>query len=364
MTSQPPSKRGSSPERNESDPTLQNVGNGAGFSPALRNVAFLLCLAVFPLLLVGAGVTTKGAGMAYPDWPTSDGHLVNPPSWTEQEHTLWEHGHRLIGWFVGMLAIATVVLAHRSRPIVASDRGDSLPLKLAWASLLMIILQGVLGGLRVLGVSTELAMVHGILGQTCFAVVFWLAVVSSRRWSRLGRPVPSKSAAATRTFSIILVGIVFVQLVLGGWLRHFKADLALGGHLIWLIVVCFSIGWMTLWVMGRHHHRRFLVQMTQFLAILLTIQLFFGSITFMIRTMNMDISDPWYWLVPSVHLGLGALILAGSVSVAGVACRVLALPVGGQNRESGVADEHEAIADTADGISRVMEGGAVERPAT
>ena len=60
-------------------------------------VAVALAVALLPLIVVGAGVTSKDAGMAYPDWPTSGGHLVNPPGWWQGEKTLWEHGHRLLG---------------------------------------------------------------------------------------------------------------------------------------------------------------------------------------------------------------------------------------------------------------------------
>ena len=44
-------------------------------------LAIAVACAVFPLIFVGAGVTSKDAGMAYADWPTSAGHLVNPPAW-------------------------------------------------------------------------------------------------------------------------------------------------------------------------------------------------------------------------------------------------------------------------------------------
>ncbi len=58
----------------------------------LHGIALATACAVFPLILVGAGVTSKDAGMAYPDWPTSGGHLVNPTAWWQQSDTRWEHG--------------------------------------------------------------------------------------------------------------------------------------------------------------------------------------------------------------------------------------------------------------------------------
>ena len=53
------------------------------------------CVALLPIG-IGAIVTTTGAGMAFSDWPTSDGHLLNPPHWWQQSDTRWEHGHRLL----------------------------------------------------------------------------------------------------------------------------------------------------------------------------------------------------------------------------------------------------------------------------
>ncbi len=42
-------------------------------------VAVLVAVALFPLVFVGAGVTSKEVGLAYPDWPTSSGHLDRMP---------------------------------------------------------------------------------------------------------------------------------------------------------------------------------------------------------------------------------------------------------------------------------------------
>ena len=103
-------------------------------------LATLTACAVFPLVLVGAGVTSKDAGMAYPDGFVSNGHLVtNPPGWWASDDTRWEHGHRLLGRAVGLLAIAQVIVCwRRSRALrVASV-----------VTLLMIMTQGLLGAMQ------------------------------------------------------------------------------------------------------------------------------------------------------------------------------------------------------------------------
>ena len=138
-------------------PSLQ--GPADEYSRGSHRIALLAACAVLPLILVGAGVTSKGAGMAFPDWPTSSGHLVNPPAWWQGDHTRWEHGHRLLGWVVGFLAIVLACSSWR--------RGGSMRL-LGVGALLAIILQGVFGGLRVTEISTAWAVVHGVWGQVCF----------------------------------------------------------------------------------------------------------------------------------------------------------------------------------------------------
>ncbi|MCH7924524.1 MAG: hypothetical protein IIC51_03210 [Planctomycetes bacterium] len=78
--------------------TLAPPVNHASRSPrALSVAAILTACAILPLVFVGAGVTSTDSGMAYKDWPTSAGHLVNPPSWWQADDTRWEHGHRLLG---------------------------------------------------------------------------------------------------------------------------------------------------------------------------------------------------------------------------------------------------------------------------
>ncbi len=253
--------------------------------------------------------------MAFPDWPTSSGHMINPPAWWQQEDTRWEHGHRLIGWVVGMLAIAATSFGwRRDRSVRWGTR----------ATLLAIVVQGVLGGLRVTEVSTLLAMLHGIWGQVCFTLACITALMASRRWNAMGPRQWKKPGVQSRRLAVWVVLAVFLQLVFGAALRHFESDVALACHLVWLVVVCVSIGWLTLWIMGAHPGRRLLVGLTKTLAILLTVQLVLGSLAFMVTTMPKYWSPTMIWLVPSGHVALGAMILACSVMVAATAVRQFA----------------------------------------
>lgn len=282
------------------------VASPLPYSRAAHVIALLTALAIFPLVIVGAGVTSKEAGMAFPDWPTSDGALINPPGWFQNELTRWEHGHRLIGWVVGMLAIALTVVCWRRGAILRWA---------ALATLVAIIVQGVLGGVRVTATSTELAMVHGIWGQVCFSLACAVAMISSRPWVSAS-PTESSVGGFTHKLSLAVIGAVFLQLVFGAALRHFNSDAALAAHLVWVVGVAFAIGWATLWIMANHPDQKLPVRTVQTLAVLLAIQMILGAFAFIVTVVGGVQSPFLLWAVPSAHVAVGALLLAGSVLLA------------------------------------------------
>ena len=55
------------------------------------------------LIIAGALVTSNDAGLSVPDWPTSFGSLYKMPHMVNGVQ--YEHTHRLIAWFVGVLTI-------------------------------------------------------------------------------------------------------------------------------------------------------------------------------------------------------------------------------------------------------------------
>lgn len=285
----------------------------------LHIVALITACAVFPLVIVGAGVTSKDAGMAYADWPTSGGRLINPEQWWQQDDTRWEHGHRLIGWSVGILSIAVAVMAFPAGGIVRWGGA---------ALLLAIIVQGVAGGLRVREVSTTLAMIHGIWGQLCFALACVVALISTRNWVQSGGGgggggLPSPYSAFTQRLCVVVALAIFIQLVLGAVLRHFGADAALAAHLVWVVAVSFAVGWATLWIMANHPGQASLVRLVQILAILLAVQLMLGAFAFLVTYMPGHWSPVFRWAIPSAHVAVGALLLGDSVMLAALSYRLL-----------------------------------------
>ena len=117
---------------------------GAWAQIAFRIVAAAALLSAFAQVTLGGVVRVTGSGLGCPDWPLCYGRVV-PPFDTA---TLIEYSHRLSGSALGVLVIATVVLAwtfYRSRPWVVAS---------SIFGLVMVVIAGILGGLTVL---TDLA---------------------------------------------------------------------------------------------------------------------------------------------------------------------------------------------------------------
>src|SRR5262245_25321575 len=96
------------------------------------------------LILVGSLVTSNGAGLSVPDWPTSYGWnmFAFPPSmWVA--NIFYEHVHRLVASSIGLLTILLVVA------LWISERPRWLR-RLGIAALCAVIAQGLLGGLTVM----------------------------------------------------------------------------------------------------------------------------------------------------------------------------------------------------------------------
>ncbi len=253
--------------------------------------------------------------MAFPDWPTSNGHLVNPPQWWQQNDTRWEHGHRLIGWVVGMLAIGTTALSFkRGKPVK----------QLAIATLIAIIIQGVLGGLRVREISTSLALVHGIWGQLCFCLACTTALLCSRGWMCYdGGPHKIRGASTLQRLCLASVFAVFIQLLSGATYRHMAISSAILIHVLWVVILSLVVGCVVMWIITQNHGQTLLGKLGRALATLMVIQLFLGGFSFLIIVLKMSSSAFAIWAIPSAHVAVGALMFACSLSLCLCSFRIL-----------------------------------------
>ena len=171
-----------------------------------HRLALVTVAATFVLILFGGLVTNTGAALAVPDWPSTFGHNMFLFPWSGMiGGVFYEHSHRLIGAVVGLLTLA---LAAALWP-----RGGRLR-ALGLVAVAAVIVQGVLGGLRV--VCSRPARHR--------ARLTWprpsgrrggLAVLTGRAAS--AAPVPS---AAPRGLALAAVVVVYEQIVFGALLTH------------------------------------------------------------------------------------------------------------------------------------------------
>ena len=249
---------------------------------------FALAACVFTFLLLGAGglVTSHGVGMAVPDWPNTFGYnmFFFPVSqWVGG--VFYEHTHRLLASGVGLLTTVLALWLH-GRParrflrwtgvvlvclalittaafpargadalvlgmsglagFAASFFWPACPPAVAWLRKLGVIafcsvlLQGVLGGLRVVLFKDQIGIFHATLAQLFFVLMCAIALVTSRWWQlRFGSvssqgPLPSPRtisvsgpAFALSRICLCAAGLILVQLVLGATMRHQHAGLSI-----------------------------------------------------------------------------------------------------------------------------------------
>src|SRR5258705_9183399 len=179
------------------------------YNSTLHRIALLTACATFPLIFMGGLVTSHGAGMSVPDWPNSYGYnmfLFPPRFWVGG--ILYEHTHRLMATVVGFLSIVLAIYAWRveKRQWVRN---------LALAVLGAVILQGVLGGLRVVLVKLHLAIVHACFAQAFFCLTPLMAMVTSRWWIDSMPMEAGKWRSRLVILGLIATGAIYTQLILG-----------------------------------------------------------------------------------------------------------------------------------------------------
>ena len=198
---------------------------------ALSALAWATAFFTFVLLTVGGSVHATGSSLACPDWPLCHGELM--PEMTGGVE--FEHTHRLLGTLVGLLTIAVTVLCWRG------GKRDPLLRRLGVAALVIVVVQGVMGGVTVLlRLSLPVSMAHlatSMLFLGLLGLIAWRA--GSREWST-GAP---EDLAAHRRGVLWVLALVYAQILLGGLVRHTTSGSVCGDDPI----LCAGFLWPPYW---------------------------------------------------------------------------------------------------------------------
>ena len=235
---------------------------------SLRWFSLFTAFATLCLICIGGLVTSHGAGMAVPDWPNTYGYnMFAFPISQWVGGILYEHSHRLIASFVGLLTtilalwlwiketkgsarwggaailfFCMAILGVRKMPvywtmaalapvviIFGFMQARRNPGTLRWVGVVAfaaVILQGVLGGLRVTEMKDEIGIFHATLAQLFFVLICSIALFHTGFWKKL--PVQALNDRLNLRY-LFVAGtlLILAQLVLGATMRHQHAGLAI-----------------------------------------------------------------------------------------------------------------------------------------
>jgi len=259
------------------------------------------------LLVAGALVTSNDAGLSVPDWPTTFGSIYKMPRMVGG--VKFEHGHRMVAEFVGLLTIVLAAWTWRA------ERRRWLRI-LAVAGLGTVIVQGVLGGLTVLFyLPAPISSAHAAVAQTFFCIAVCIAMFTGRQWvEETPRVEVDTRHPSLFTLTLLSVFVLYVQLLLGAMFRHH--GMSWWPHVAHAAVVAVVLTWTSTRALSVYSRIDEIRQPAMMLLSLLITQLCLGFAAFLTRVAwGKQALQPELPMVISTvaHVAVGALLLATTV---------------------------------------------------
>jgi len=282
----------------------------------VHRLAVMTAAATVFLLFVGAVVTSKGVGLAVPDWPTTFGHNMFLFPWARMVGgVFYEHSHRLVASGVGLLTLLLAVLLWMKEP-------RRWVRWLGTFALILVIVQGVIGGLRVVLLEQWFAVVHAGLAQAFFGLTVALALFTSERW-RLPRSAAVTGAARMQRLCAMLTTLIYFQAVLGALIRH--TGIAIELHVLVALLVVVHVFLVARRVLQIDDNTAPLRRAVVWLSGLLALQLMLGVGSYLTRFSTFASEWPSGAMVAftTSHVVTGALVLALSVVLTLLSFRLL-----------------------------------------
>ncbi len=184
------------------------------------------------------------------------------------------------------------------------------------AAVLMVIVQGILGGITVLYYLPPLvSSAHAALAQTFFCTAVAIALFTGRRWIE---EVPEVQMDTRRpgmfTLTLLSIFVLYVQLFLGAMFRHH--GMSWWPHVVHAAVVAVVLTWTAVRALSLYSNIEDVRRPAIMLLALMVTQLCLGFLAFLTRVAwGHDAVQPELPMVISTvaHVAVGALLLATTV---------------------------------------------------
>jgi heme a synthase len=236
----------------------------------------------------------------------------------------YEHSHRLVASGVGLLTIALAL------SLWWQERRKWLRW-LGVTALVLVVIQGVLGGMRVVLLEHSLAIVHASMAQAFFALAVSLALFTSAEWREEVTDRPLADSNRLRRLAAVTTGVIYVQVFFGAVLRH--TGLRLDAHLLFAALVMLHVLLLVIRIMNSHSDNSRLTRPAVFLTAMLIVQVFLGTVSYFAKfTTLLRMPVDATVIFTTTHLVIGALMLVTSLVLTLRSYRIptVAKPVRGQ----------------------------------
>jgi cytochrome c oxidase assembly protein subunit 15 len=266
----------------------------------LHRYAVLLAVCTLFLVVAGASVTSKEAGLSVPDWPLSYGQVM--PQMTGG--VFFEHGHRMVATTVGfMTTILAVWLA-----LVETRKWMKT---LGFVALGAVIFQGLLGGLTVkLLLPPAVSISHACLAQLFFATTVAIALFTSKGWRQGPEIVEDHGWPSLRSLAIVTPVMVLTQIALGAAFRHRAVGVL--PHVIFSMIVTLAVLFVATFVMHQFPNHHSLSTAAKVLLGVTFFQVMLGVAAYYTRLQASE--HPLAMVLTTVaHVATGGLTMAASV---------------------------------------------------
>lgn len=279
-------------------------------------------LAAWNLLIIVAGGTVKSheAGLSIPE-PFIYTFIKD---WDEGNR-LYEFVHRALIPLLTAGILAIVIWIHISETRRSVKRFSLL-------LIVSVLLQAFVGYLTVdRGAHPSTSIPHAALGQSLFAMLAGLATVLSPRWMSSDPGIGEKESPSIRRLALYTLIAVFVQLLLGGALRHDDHAKALRAgrdavffwHVAAHVAGAFAVGYFLSRLLFRvfrdHRDEPGIRGLARWMMMLFALQLVLGTLAAVLKFQYVDSFNAIYhadnpppvrvWTA-TPHVVTGAVILA------------------------------------------------------